>query len=124
MPMQVMPTWTLDRKRVGSDESVSACLAPALPVSAICSRRARLDPTIAISDIAKMPFRKMRIRRSETSVSMHLSWNSGVQWRAHFTGWSVPPFLTLGKDVTGNFRHLTPFDVEAPPIAKQRSPHG
>ena len=74
--MLVIPTCTLERKRVGSDESFRACRAPALPVSAICSRRVRLEPTMAISDIAKTPLRRMRIRRSEMSVNMNVSWNS------------------------------------------------
>src|SRR5215204_3111143 len=38
-------------------------------------------------------------------------------------GWLVPPFLALRKDVTGNVRHLTPLDVEAPAVAEQRSPN-
>ena len=33
-------------------------------------------------------------------------------------GWLVPPFLALRKDVTGNFRHLPPLDVEAPAVAE------
>src|SRR5215203_164631 len=104
--MLVIPTCTLERKRVGSDESATACLAPALPVSAICSRRARLDPTIAISDIAKMPLRRIRNRRSEISVSMNLSWTQpvhltiAVEWGRSWGGphrWGLRRRLAYGS---------------------------
>ena len=70
MPMLVMPTCTLERNRVGSDASFSACRAPERPASAICSRRARLELTIAISDIAKTPLSRMSTSRRIMSVSM------------------------------------------------------
>jgi len=70
MPMLVMPTWTLERNRVGSEPSVNACRAPRFPASAICVRRARLELMMAISDMANTPFSKIKLRRIRTSVSM------------------------------------------------------
>ena len=56
MPHNEIPTWTEDRKRVGSAASWSAARAPSLPSSASCLRRAFRAEMIAISAIAKTPF--------------------------------------------------------------------
>src|SRR5688572_20766560 len=70
MPMLVMPTWTLERNRVGSDASWSACCAPERPSPAIWTRRTRLELTMAISDIANRPLIRMSAKTRRMSVSI------------------------------------------------------
>jgi hypothetical protein len=50
-------------KRVRSFEEVSACAALALPCGAIWARRARLELTMAISDIATTPLSRINVTR-------------------------------------------------------------
>ena len=69
MPMEVMPTCTVDRKRVGCSISRSAAAAPASPASAIAARRAlRLDAS-AISDMANTPLSTVSSAISRTSMN-------------------------------------------------------
>jgi hypothetical protein len=68
--MLVIPTCTLDRNLVGSDASVKARRAPERPLSASCTRRARRELTMAISDIAKAPLSRMRASSNRMSVIM------------------------------------------------------
>jgi hypothetical protein len=68
--MLVMPTCTLERNRVGSAASCNARCAPVLPSSAICTSRTRRELTMAISDNAKRPFSRMRMKTSRRSVVM------------------------------------------------------
>jgi hypothetical protein len=73
MLIRVMPTCTVDRKRLGSSASLMAVRAPRLPSPAIFSRRRRLAETTASSDIAKMPLSKMRARMMMMSAMRILS---------------------------------------------------
>ena len=68
MPIEVMPTCTVERNCVGRSISLSAAPAPASPLSSIAARRAlRLDAT-ASSDIANKPL--SRVRKTISSRSM------------------------------------------------------
>jgi hypothetical protein len=67
-PIDVMPIWIVDRKRVGSSPSFAAAMAARSPSSiSFCSRVLRAV-TSAISDIANTPLN--RIRMTRTAVSM------------------------------------------------------
>jgi len=68
MPIEVMPTCTVDRKRVGSSCSFTAIAAEVSPSSARRARRARLAITSAISDMANTPFNTISAARSRTSM--------------------------------------------------------
>jgi hypothetical protein len=62
--MLVMPTWRLERTSgSGHSKEVSACAALALPCGAIWARRARLELTMAISDIATTPLSRINVTR-------------------------------------------------------------
>src|SRR5574338_825685 len=67
MPTRVMPICTVARNWVGSSTRRNVRRAPRWPRSASTFRRARLDETIASSDIAKKPFSRMR--RRTTAIS-------------------------------------------------------
>src|SRR5215218_2004372 len=71
MPTRVMPIWTVERKRPGSSASLSAVLAPARPVSAIAFRRALRADTMASSDRANSPFRRIRRMAMPSSSTGH-----------------------------------------------------
>ena len=60
IPMRVMPIWTADRNLSGSDESFSAVFAALLPLLASACRLDFLAEITAISDMAKIPFRRIR----------------------------------------------------------------
>ena len=67
IPIRVMPIWTADKNFSGSSASLRAVFAALLPASAsACSFDFRAE-TKAISDMEKIPFR--RIRQSMTSAS-------------------------------------------------------
>ena len=68
-PMEVMPTCTVDRKRVGWSISRSAAAAPLSPASASAASRAlRLDAS-AISDMANTPFSTVSSAISRISMN-------------------------------------------------------
>src|SRR5687768_4359185 len=67
MPIKVMPIWTADRKRPGSEPRRSAVCAPRRPAFAIALSRGLRDETIASSAIAKTPFKAMRPTMMTTS---------------------------------------------------------
>ena len=78
--IEVIPTCTVDRKRVGCSSSRKAALAPPLPSSASTIRRAlRLDAS-ASSDIAKPAFSKVSSAISRKSMAHRKN-----QTRWHFT---------------------------------------
>jgi hypothetical protein len=79
--IDVMPTCTVDRKRVGCSISFSAVAAPRSPSSAMACRRALRLEASPSSDMAKTPFSTVSsaIRRTSTGEG----WENGTPW--HFT---------------------------------------
>ena len=57
--MRVMPTCTVDKKRVGFSASSSATWAPAVPCSAMRFKRDLREATKAISAVANKPLAKI-----------------------------------------------------------------
>src|SRR5512133_1491712 len=68
-PIEVMPTCTVDRNRVGCSISRSAAAAPASPDSAMVASRALRLEANAISDMAKTPFSTVNSAISRTSMN-------------------------------------------------------
>ncbi|MNL50138.1 hypothetical protein D3C87_1731270 [compost metagenome] len=67
-PIDVMPIWMVERKRVGSSPSFTAAAAPLSPSSiSFCSRALRAV-TSAISDMANRPLRRMRAKSMAISM--------------------------------------------------------
>jgi hypothetical protein len=66
--MRVMPIWTVERNRPGSSASASAACAPGRPISAMALSLTRLEETMASSESANTPFR--RIRTTATTISI------------------------------------------------------
>jgi hypothetical protein len=65
MAMSVIPTWMVERKRLGDSEMCKTSFAFLFPFRINSSSLDFREETIAISDIAKSPFkriRKIRIR--------------------------------------------------------------
>ena len=77
MPMEVMPTCTVDRNWVGCSSSLSAACAPPSPASAMAASRALRVEASAISDMANRPL---------SSVSSAISRKSMNQDRIASTG--------------------------------------
>ena len=71
-PIEVMPICTAERNWVGSSASFNAILAPRLPRPASASRRDFLAVTIAISDMANTPLRRIRPIRTKTSIDQNV----------------------------------------------------
>ena len=69
MPVEVMPTCTVDRKRVGWSINRKAAAAPWSPDSAIAARRALRLEASAISDMAKTPFSTVSSAISRISMN-------------------------------------------------------
>ena len=59
IPTSVMPTCTVDKKCSGLLANSNATFALEFPSSTICWRRAFLADIIAISESAKIPFKRM-----------------------------------------------------------------
>ena len=100
-----MPICAVDRKRLGSDASASARLAPLRPSWARALRRERRDETTASSESANSPLRAMRT--STTAISNTAM--RPVQWLAGpllSIIWSVP---TASKGTAETDR--PPFDL-------------
>src|SRR4051812_23592441 len=76
MPVAVMPTCTVDRKRVGCSSSRSAACAPPSPSSAIAIRRPLRADANAISDMANTPFSSVSTMISRTSIGFRGQWFS------------------------------------------------
>ena len=68
IPIEVIPTWIVDKKRDGERYSSSAFFAPELPSSERLCKRTFLDETSAISDMAKTPFNTVSKNSSSKSV--------------------------------------------------------
>ena len=70
MPIELIPTWIVDRKREGSLWSEIAAFAPGrCSLASFWSRDFR-EETIASSDIAKKPFIKIRTMMSPMSIEL------------------------------------------------------
>jgi hypothetical protein len=67
-PIEVMPIWMVDRKRVGSSPSLTAAAAPLSPSSINFCSRALRAVTRAISDMANRPLRQMRANSIAISI--------------------------------------------------------
>ncbi len=68
MPMEVMPIWMVDRKRVGFSASFTAAAARPSPCRAAASRRGLRAVSSATSHIASRPFSRMRQSRMRNST--------------------------------------------------------
>jgi hypothetical protein len=68
MPIEVMPIWIVDRKRVGSRANASAEAASLSPCLALVSRRGLRAVSSATSDMANAPFKRMRLARRRSSM--------------------------------------------------------
>jgi hypothetical protein len=75
MPIDVMPTCTVDKNRVGWSMSLSAAAAPWSPPSAMATKRSRRLADSAISDMANTPFNSVRMTMSRTSMATMRAWH-------------------------------------------------
>jgi len=73
IPINVIPTWTVDNRSVGSFEYLSAISALRLPRFASTSSLAGLDEMSAISVIAKIPFNTIKNKTINKSITMEES---------------------------------------------------
>ena len=83
MPTSVIPTCTVERKRLGVLARESAVPAPLLPASAIWRRRARRAETTANSAMAKTPLRRISSRtmlKLKTTLDIYVSLKIGFFW--------------------------------------------
>src|SRR5574343_433040 len=91
IPIEVMPTWIVDRKLEGSWCRDSAASAPRLPSSARFWSLALREETTAISDMAKTPLIKMSTTRRnmsmlETALRSHRACGFGIEKRLIVAG--------------------------------------